>query len=92
MLYIINVWIDYCKIVADNMGLQSTLAKLLLNLWYKFDSAVPNGCPSKRNVWKNGLINDRNRSDFVPVNGAANYTNFEMDQFKHFIFPSIIPG
>lgn len=47
MLYIVNVWVDYCKIVSDNMGLQGTMAKLLLQLFYKFDSAVPKGCPSK---------------------------------------------
>lgn len=46
MLYIINVWIDYCKILSDDVGFQSKMARLLLNLWYKFDTAIPNGCPS----------------------------------------------
>lgn len=26
------------------------------------------------------------------MNGAANYTDFEMDQFKNSVFPRIIPG
>uniref|UniRef100_A0A336LYQ4 CSON005353 protein n=1 Tax=Culicoides sonorensis TaxID=179676 RepID=A0A336LYQ4_CULSO len=27
-----------------------------------------------------------------PMNGIANYSNFEFDQFKYFVFPSIIPA